>query len=197
MNTNSNKCSEFYSSCLEEIRDYASYFALSRNQSQNELEVVHIWNKSLKNNGKEPFSCIQIRDQGNDPPDCEATDGLGRRIGIEVTELVDQYLANPKNKGDRGTSLCAKPEAVLKVIDSQIRRKDTAQIKDGPYAQYILIIYSDDPHYVEHGNLKEVRSYQFGETKLIDHAYLLLSYCPFNKCCPLIELNLCRISEAP
>lgn len=74
---------------MDGIRQHASYFALSNKKEENEIGVILTLNEELERLGKMPFHSFKLRGQGNDPPDCEATDDDGRRIGIEVTELVD------------------------------------------------------------------------------------------------------------
>ncbi len=133
---------------------------------------------------------IQPRDRHDDPPDCEAIGMKGERIGIEVTELVDgPSIAAAKNSESAHDNIFL-PEQVTEEVTSIIRKKDKAVLKGGPYEQYILIIYCDDPRYLDTENLNALRNHHFPETSLIDRVFFLESYCPSQQCCPHIELRL-------
>ena len=83
----------------KQIRKHAPYFALSKDNQLNEVEVVRVFNSELKNWGVDHFHSIGARGLGKDPPDCEAIDNGGERIGIEVTELVDGIAVASANNG--------------------------------------------------------------------------------------------------
>ena len=175
---------------LEGARKHASYFALSPKQEEIEFGVVQTLNEELENRGEMPFHSFKSRGQGNDPPDCEATNDDGRRIGIEVTELVDgAAIAAAK---ERKFVWQDPPEAqsVVERVSDIIRNKDGATVLGGPYDQYILVIYCDDPGYLDFQVREAIGKTQFGPTHLIDRAYFLESYCPWEGSCPLIELQL-------
>ena len=175
---------------LDGVRGHAPYFALSYCREQNEIEVAHVLNEELRNRGKESFHSIVSRGQSNDPPDCEARGNNEERIGIEVTELVDEYSIVAAKKRELFIQDILPPLHVIEQISTIIRRKDGAIVKGGPYDSYILIIYCDDPMFLDHGIQNAIRNAQFGPTSLIDRAYYLESYLPWEKCCPYIELRL-------
>ena len=177
---------------LEGIRPHASYFALSSKQEENEIGVIQTFNEELKRLGEMPFHSFKLRGQGNDPPDFEATDDDGRRIGIEVTELVDGDAIAASREGNFVWQDPPEVQSVVETVSDKIRRKDSAKVCNGPYDQYILVIYCDDPGYLDHQVLEAIRKKQFDLTRLIDRAYFLASYCPWEGCCPLIELQLGR-----
>ena len=67
-------------------------------------------------------------------------------------------------------------------------KKDRADARGGIYDVYILVIYSDDPSFLDYESLEAVREAKFERTSLIDHAYFLTSYDPWKRCCPYIKL---------
>ena len=181
---------DFFATFLDDTRKYAPYFALSSSRQDDEASVVFVLNQELEMRGQEPFRSVTPRGQGNDPPDFEARDNLGKRIGIEVTELVDGRSIAAEENGSHVSQLSFTPTKAITDISARIRKKDGADIKGGSYDQYILIIYCDDPRFLDSEILNAVRGTQFGSANLIDRAYFLQSYCPLEKCCPLVELRL-------
>lgn len=177
---------------LEGIRPHAPYFALSAKQEENEIGVIQTLNEELERQGEMPLHSFKSRGQGKDPPDCEATDDEGRRIGIEVTELVDGTAIAASREGNFVRQDLPEVQSVVETVSDIIRRKDSAKVCGGPYDQYILVIYCDDPGYLDHQVLEAIREKQFDPTRLIDRAYFLASYCPWEGSCPLIELQLGR-----
>lgn len=133
------------------------------------------------------------RPSQQDPPDCEARDLTGLRVGIEVTELVDE-IAN-RDRRNRGLYRWAQwpPDRLLKDLQARISAKDDpAAIKGGPYDRYWIIIHSGEPalqlSFVE----KVLNGHDFLSTRLIENGYLLLSYEPALQECPVIQLPLTR-----
>ena len=190
---NSQSMDEFFRELYEDSeqsRKHDPYFTLSKDKQQNELEVAHLLNEELKNRGAKYFDSIVARDSGKDPPDCEAIGDDGERIGIEVTELVDEDSITSAISGKMIDQLLPKPSEVIEKVSAMIRRKDCAIVKDGPYDLYILIIYCDDPKFLAFDIHNELRNSRFGPTKLTDHAYFFQYYNPWKKCCPYYELRL-------
>ena len=69
-------------------RGYASYREWPK-QSTEELGAVSALLGTLEAQGILRGREIRSRTTGEDPPDCEFIDQSGRRIAVEVTELVD------------------------------------------------------------------------------------------------------------
>ena len=190
MNIPRKNSENFFATFLNGVRKYAPYFALSSSRQNNEFNVAVALSQELRKRGKEPFHSILLRGRGNDPPDCEAKDSHGKRIGIEVTELVDGDSISAAKKGESFSQDTLKPSEVTENITAKIRKKDGADVKGGTYDEYILIIYCDDPRFLDYEILDAIRKEQFAPTRLIDRVYFLESYCPWEKCCPYIELRL-------
>jgi hypothetical protein len=143
-----------------------------------EWGVVDILANSLESEGKLFFLNHIARAQGNDPPDCEASDSNGERIAIEVTELVDGDAIRRTKNGEYVWLEWGK-EKFLGELASRIIKKDTNNQKEAPYpGGYIVIVHTDEPFL----HRETVRSYLeghfFEKTSHIDRAFLLLSYHP-------------------
>lgn len=110
-------------------RTHASFFALSKDKQQNELDGAHLFNHQLKNRGVEHFDSIVARVPGKDPLDCEAIGNGGERIGIEVTELVDaDAIAFAINGKLIDQDLPISPSQVIEKVSAIVRRKDDAMV---------------------------------------------------------------------
>ena len=190
MNIPRENSDNFSATFLNRAREYAPYFALSSSQQDNEISVVDVLSRELTKQGKSSFHSIVPRGRGKDPPDCEARNGNGKRIGIELTELVDGNSISATKNGVYIFQDALKPSEVTEIITTIIRKKDGADVKGGPYDEYILIIYCDDPRFLDYEILDAIRKEQFGPASLIDRVYFLESYCPWKKCCPYFELRL-------
>ena len=171
-------------------RRHALYFALSPDQEDNEIYVAWMVSQELKKRGEGSFDLIKPRGQGNDPPDCQAIDDDGRRIGVEVTEFVNGTAIAAAKEGNFILQDPPEVQSVVKMVSDIIRRKDRAIVCGGPYKKYILVIYCDDPDYLDYQVLETIRETKFGPTRLIDRAYFLESYSPYERGLPLIELQL-------
>lgn len=182
--------SEFFATCLEEAREHAPYFALSSAKQENEADVARVLREELVRRGAESYHSIQPRQPGTDPPDCEATGDNEKRVGIEVTELVDESAIKAAIRGDGSPQNSVAPLTVVKRISEIIRKKDRADVRGETYDLYILVIYSDDPCFLDFETLAAIREAKFGRTSLVDRAYFLASYDPWKRCCPYVELAL-------
>lgn len=173
-------------------RAYAGYFSWSTDRAIEEIGVVHALHESLSHNGRNFFHSYRSRGIGNDPPDCEATLDAGGRIGIEVTELVDgESIA--ASRADQVLKWKFEPfakDALIKLLDQRIQKKDNSTVKGGPYEEYVLVIYCDDPRVMDCDLINFVSTYSFSRTNLLDKVYLLFSFSPRTACCPYIELRL-------
>lgn len=171
-------------------RPHAGHFSWETDRALAEWGVLQEFTNALAHEDKLFFREAHHREDGNDPPDCEAVSADRLRIGIEITELVDgrsieaARLEKPYDWKDwRG--------ALLPALEKLVRRKDRPMdVKGGPYSQYVLIIFSDEPwlerDYVE----RSLKEHTFAATELITRAFLLLSYDPFLQRYPCYELQL-------
>jgi len=116
----------------------------------------------------------------NDPPDCVVLDQEGRKVAVEVTELVSSE-AIKKNQGKKLEDRIYRdwrPNEVVTKINDIIQNKDGKTFKGGPYAKKILLIFTDEDTLLsrrfEYARLLQEQS--FGPVKQIDEVYFLFSY---------------------
>lgn len=171
-------------------RPHAGHFSWESDRVMAEVGVLDEFANALAHQETLFFYGARHRGEGEDPPDCDAHAGDGTRIGIEITELVDGIsiaaarLGKPYDWKDwKGV--------LLPALEKLVRRKDNPRsIKGGPYSQYVLVIFSDEPwlerDYLEH----IIAKHTFGATQLITKAFLLLSYDPFIRRYPCYKLRV-------
>ena len=185
--------SEEWEIIKKNTRKHAGYFAWTsdRHRHIEEVSVVQILHESLEKCGMVFFHSHKSRGDSNYPPDCEALSPNGERIGIEVRELVDSDSIKA-SKCQRHTQREPWSKSyLLKELHTIINRKDNPpQVKGGPYSQYLLIIYCDEPRVLHYDLIEYIRRVKFGPTKLLSRVFFLMSYSPWEKCCPFIELEL-------
>ncbi len=175
-------------------RGYATHFEWPDKQIK-ELGVVKEWLRSMESRGEAAYSNpISALD---DPPDCVVLDRGGRKVAVEVTELVSRE-AIEINQGKRWEDHVYRDwrlNEVITKINDILQNKDGKTFKGGPYAKTILVIHTDefrlliDREEVYEGYLT---SQSFGPVKQIDEAYLLFSYEP-DVGYPYIRLPLNRL----
>jgi hypothetical protein len=190
--TERNELEEFFDTVKANVRNHAGYFSWLSNRDVEELGVVQSLHESLAHHGQSFFHSYQVRGRGNDPPDCEATSDAGGRIGIELTELVvGKSIEAAKSTQSIPWEEPFSKSQLFQLLADRIEKKDNPiGVKGGPYEEYVLVIYCDEPRVLDYGLIEYVRGAAFPATKLIDRAFLLFSYCPWEKCCPYIELQL-------
>jgi len=170
-------------------RGYADYF---RGQSKGHEErsiayrlLVHL-NKELRLKWE-----YQHRGHGQDPPDCEAIAEDGRRIGIEVTELVDQHSLEEVVRGGADPLTDWGREKLVAHVQRLLDRKDAPdRVQGGPYREYLLAIHTDEPALTADNLERLLLGHTFLETRLITAAFLIASFDPRRNTSPVIELRL-------
>ena len=159
---------------IKKKRKYAGFWSwLERDVAEH--GVAQEWLNSISNRGCASSWRLRSRGTGHDPPDCEAESESGVRIGIEVTELVDQQHA-----GGAATNWAKWDAAKLRGHISQrlARKDDPSRVKDGPYARYIVVLFTDEPLLSANRLRKLLDGAEFGPFKLIDAAWVLSFYVP-------------------
>ena len=173
-------------------RGYASFFEWP-DRDQKEVGVsLSLFESLLAKEGLH-YSNLRARGQGNDPPDCEASAPDGKRIGIEVTELVDPKGIKNAKAGRRYDWATWDKSKLESYVLSRITTKDEpSDLKGGPYDHYWLVIHCDEPE-LNHGRTQALLSGWAGaSTKLVSEAFLLFSYEPQHELCPYIRLPVRR-----
>lgn len=186
---NNDEWSELIQEIKDNVRSHAGYFAWEANSSIEEAGAVQCFSESLEHKEQSFFHSIKSREI--DPPDCEAVNAQGETIAIEVTELVDgNSIANAR----QNKPIPWEPWSIEKLdqtISDRIKRKDNPkEVNGGPYAEYILLIYSDEPAVLDFDLIEHIKNKCYGPTNLITRAFFLTSYSPWEKCCPYLELKL-------
>jgi len=138
-------------------------------------------------------------------PDCEAIDRAGKKIGFEVTELVDERMiewhknpSNPRRQKDWfADGLFA---AVVKILLTKNRKLRVARatIREAGFERIIVIVHCDEPDLIERPAFcqKVFASRQFPQFSEIDEAYLLLP-CPRKKHLHDDEAEFCQLVPIP
>ena len=171
--------------------------------------LITLLNRSLGIN----LRGVRSRDAGDDPPDCEASTSDGRRVGIEVMELVDEQtawaaheLAKPRppdktKKGRRKKVKKVSPVSLLEMTEKEwsrdelitrlqkcITRKGApAAVRGGPYAAYLLAIPTDEDSLVIGSRLESLLSgHSFSETGILTAAFVVTAPAPAH--CRVVRL---------
>lgn len=176
---------------IKKARGYADFFDWQLDRDIEEWGVLSSLAESLKLDGRTLFSNLKRRGRPNDPPDCEARDNKGRRIAIEVTELVDGKTIQNYKAGHVYEWADWDKELFLSSLESLLYRKDSSypKLKDPPYeGGYFVVIFTDEP-LLNHSTVESyLAGYKFKKPKYLTKAFLLLSYDPSVKKCPYYEL---------
>ena len=93
--------------------------------------------QELERTGENFFQNLSILT--HDPPDVIAETFVGKLIGVEVTELVDEKAVRQHQKGNEYFKFWSGKEIVEK-IQNIINSKDIKVFYGGPYEKIILLI---------------------------------------------------------
>lgn len=171
-------------------RPHAGHFSWESDRSVAEAGVLWEFEKALALDGQTFFSRARHRGAGNDPPDCEADDLAGGRIGIEITELVDPASA-AKARAGRSYEWKDWRQHLIPTLEAILRKKDApAVLKHPPYSEYVVLVHTDEPWMELDHTRRSLADHVFPATSLITRAYLLISYDPWEKRYPCIRLNI-------
>jgi hypothetical protein len=170
-------------------RGYADFFQWP-DQSIEERGVAEEFLSQVTNLLGGPFSNLRARGQGQDPPDCEALNARGQRLGIEVTELVDRKaIARSRRRGGSVWAEWDRAKLVTALAD-RLRAKDVpGNVKGGPYDRYVLLTFTDEPELSLDRVAELLTGQSFARPTLITDGYLLLSYDPKLKKYPVHQLS--------
>jgi len=174
-------------------RGYADFFGWETDRPLAEWGVTNTLRESLEANGEAPFTALKVRRSPNDPPDCEAIDANGKRIAIEVTELVDGR-AIQAHKSGRVYDWAEWPrDKFLSALSERIAEKGKRYplLKDGPYeGGYLVLIHTDEPM-LRIGTVREyLKDHLFPRPQGVTRALLLLSYDGDTESYPYVDLPM-------
>ncbi|MBU9210093.1 hypothetical protein L0Z36_14035 [Burkholderia multivorans] len=178
---------------LAKSRGYADFFGWAIDRDLEEWGVTTALSESLECNGESFFSDLKRRGRGNDPPDLEAKDASGKRIAIEVTELVNgRAIQAYKNGGVYEWADWSK-DGFVSALAERIadKGKRYATLKGGPYdGGYIIVIYTDEPMLPIATVKGFLDGHSFPRPHGVTRVFLLVSYDPTTKSYPYVDLRL-------
>jgi hypothetical protein len=181
----------------ERTRGYADFFLWASDRDVEEWGVVKFLSESIAADSQLSFTDIKSRGRSNDPPDCEAITSTGKRIAIEVTELVDGLAIHQFKKSEMmGLPLefaAWSKEKFLDQLQNRLFQKDARfpALKGSPYpGGYMVVVHTDEPALDMETVAIYLKGHEFSAFRHITQAYLLLSYSPSIKRCPNFRLLL-------
>ena len=162
---------------VDRERPYAGFFDWP-DRSVAEIGIASTFVAAAHGEVGFPLRDLRSRRLGEDPPDCEATDQTGARIALEVTELVDEEaIVRARRSGGNEWAQWDAPK-LIDAIQARLRAKGTKRLKGGPYAEYIVLIHTDEPALSIEIVANALADAQFTAAVQVGRAYLLLSYHP-------------------
>lgn len=174
-------------------RGYADFFGWSTDRDLEEWGVVTTLWESLQHNGESFFNEISGRGRGNDPPDCEALDFEGKRIAIEVTELVCPDAIQAYREGRVYDWADWPKDRFILELQHRITAKGAryVKLKGGPYeGGYVVVIFTDESMLPIATVRNFLNGHIFDRPEGVSRAFLLLSHDPELHYCPYVELFL-------
>ena len=177
---------------MKKARGYADYFGWAENRDLEEWGVLQCCEESLEAQGR-PFywPTLKIRGRPNDPPDFEALDSEGRRVAVEVTELVSEDAIRAHKAGAVYDFAVWDQDSFLNALTESIGRKDAKfpRLKGPPYpGGYDLVVFTDEPML----SRDIIEGFLRDRTFLVEHlsrVILLKGYDPGVERCPVYELT--------
>lgn len=174
-------------------RGYADFFGWSPSRDLEESGVLASLAESLEKDSALFFGRIHVRGRGNDPPDLEAPNLEGGRIGFEVTELVDSEAVRHFKKTRHYEPAEWTRERFLANLSSVLKTKDGKfpKLLDPPYdGGYAVIVFTDEPDLVAPIVATYLQDHRFSGLAHITRAFLVISYDPSVNRCPYFELSI-------
>lgn len=165
-------------------RQYACYFNTGDGDADESGAAVDLI-ESLSGDDRIEIQVGSLRSKGkgNDPPDCGAMLTDGRRLGIEVTELIDQksLAAHCAHEGSKGISpLVYTKELFINRLQGRMNAKKRSlnALKGGPYDFLILLIITDELLLTYEDVSAWLDGASFDLPEPWDQIFLLFSYSP-------------------
>jgi len=127
----------------------------------------------------------------NYAPDFQLDTTSGEVWGIEITEFVSQDAIHQTKRGKAVLAEWPDEELVAEFRRIVARKDQPEKIRGGPYDRYGLLMHTDEPMFNAE-RLSAVLARLDIETRTIDEVYVLLSYDPGVKRCPLLVFKAHR-----
>lgn len=182
-------------------RGYADYWEWKIDKPRAERRVAEVLRNFLVAAGEELSG--DLASITPDPPDVLLRTVDNQRIGIEVTELVDEGAARRNHKRKMGTDptvdewVLWDASGVAAALNDRVLKKDQkmSMVEIGAYDELILAICTDEP-LIDEALAKAAVVLAETKTKSINRAYFILSYQPQSDTtvhpdgCPVLQINL-------
>jgi len=187
---------------VSRIRPHASFFDWPVKVTK-ELGVVRTLVENLS--ADDPLAPItEVRPgEPNRAPDAIATRADGERVGIEVTELVDEEVTTHNVQAMRKTvgqdPLERMKHTVQRVwdeagvrtaIQALLTEKDGKTLHGGPFKEYVVVIHTDEMMLTHDDTERWLCDHMFTGFRQITSTYLLFSYDPATDRYPYIRLGV-------
>lgn len=166
-------------------RKYASFFEWPEKEGK-ELGVVEEMISGLNALG---LGLHNFKVQRPDPPDCVCDAPDGRRVAIEVAEIVCEEAARLNAQG-HNVFRAWRPGELAATINTRLAEKDGKTFHGGPFSEISVCLFTDEPALNFDSAKRELASTIFGPYTQIGAAYLLFSYDPGSKSYPLLPLRI-------
>ena len=167
-------------------RPHAGFFH-SASMALSELNVAEAFAECAVSDDGAPF--LSLRSCDEDPPDCEALDRDGRRIALEVTDLVDGNANRDAKKAKGGFHARRWSEASFQEqVQLRLVSKDGKTLLNGPFAEYIVLIACDEAFLDRNTVAAYASNLTLPTFQQINRAYLVLSYDPHMRTYPCFRL---------
>ena len=180
----------------KDIRPYATYWKWTRRgKAVEELAVARALVDAV---GGPPLEFRELRVQVPDPPDVVGERANGQVAAIELAELVDEkaiavsLAALRKGKPEQVVHRYWDQPTLVAAVDQLLGEKDRKKLMGGPYAEYIVLLYTDE-YFLRRDEVEQwVGQHVFGGISQATDAYLMLSYDPTIDGYPFVRLSLAR-----
>lgn len=183
-------------------RGYADYWEWAIEPRRAEEQAAQVLRNFLTRSGEQasgPLSRVM-----RDPPDVLLTVADGRRLGIEVTELVNsEAVKRHRHHKEHGEAITYDwadwtPASMVEELSKLIVRKDRKLAKAAEaYDELLLAIITAEP-LIDEQLAQEAVALWRPVVERIDRAFLLLSYQPgadedrYPDGCPVLPIPLLR-----
>lgn len=170
------------------LRRYAGYRVwLSEQRSIPEMDVARDLAKALVDHGD--LALVDLRVATADPPDVVAWDSLGRKVAIEVTELVDEE-AIKRNKAGQDVYRQWSEADLLAKLEELVRTKDGKTFLGGPYQRVVVAIHTAEPAISWRECQAYLAMWEIAGLTRVTEAYVVFSWDPSTETCPVVPIRL-------
>ena len=193
---------QFMREVRAKARGYADYWDWRIDRGRTEKQAAEVLQNFLLRNGEQVSG--SLRNISDDPPDIELITKDGRRIGIEVTELVDREAVrrhhNFKQRGEETGYDWADwtPFTVAREICHLVSLKDSKLANATRDFDELLVAIVTDEGMIDEACAQQAAALCEPTAKFIGRAYFLLSYMPqtdldiYPDGCPVLPIAVKR-----